>query len=170
MPRIHVCSLANLPATVRATGASHVVTLISAETVVPRPEGVAADNHLFLGFNDIVAPTEGLVPPAMAHVERLIGFVRSWDRQQPMVIHCYAGVSRSTAGAFIALAALDPTRDEHALAAEIRRLSPSATPNIRMVGFADALLERDGRMVAAIEAIGRGQDAYEGVPFHIEAG
>jgi predicted protein tyrosine phosphatase len=170
MPRIHVCSLARLHATVVETGASHVATLISAATEVVRPESVHPDNHLFLGFHDIIDPQEGMTPPAKTHVESLIAFVRGWDRKQPLVIHGFAGARRSTAGAFIALAALDPDRDEFELADEIRRRSPSATPNIRMVRFADEILQRDGRMVAAIERIGRGRDAYEGDPFHFVVG
>ena len=47
----------------------------------------------------------------------------------------------------------------------MRWLSPSATPNIRLVTLADAMLGRQGRMIEAIEAIGRGADAFEGVPF-----
>jgi predicted protein tyrosine phosphatase len=35
------------------------------------------------------------------------------------------------------------------------------------VRFADAMLNRNGRMVAAIEAIGRGTLADEGVPFRL---
>ena len=170
MPRIHVCSLARLHDTVTTNQASHIATLINATTDVPRFSGVLPENHLFLGFNDIIAPQEGMTPPAAEHVERLIEFVTSWDRKQPLVIHCYAGVSRSTAGAFIALASLNPTRDEAELAQEIRRRSPSATPNIRLVRFADEILGRNGRMVEAIEAIGRGRDTYEGDPFHIEVG
>ena len=170
MPRIHVCSLARLPGTVAENGASHVLTLINAQTVVVRPESVAAGNHLFLGFNDIVEPAEGMTPPAKSHVESLLAFVRAWDRKSPLVIHCFAGVSRSTAAAYIALCALDPTLDEAELAREIRKRSATATPNIRMVRFADEILKRDGRMVAAIEAIGRGQDTYEGIPFHFAVG
>ena len=170
MPRIHVCSLARLPETVSETGASHILTLINATTEVRRPASVDADNHLFLGFNDIVEVTEGMTPPAAAHVESLLAFVRAWDRKQPLVIHCFAGVSRSTAAAFISLCALDPSLDEAELAKEFRRRSPSATPNIRMIRFADEILRRDGRMVAAIEAIGRGRDTFEGDPFHFVVG
>ena len=60
---------------------------------------------------------------------------------------------------------LHPAVDEAQLARRLRAASPSATPNIRLVGFADRLLGRDGRMVAAIESIGRGEAAYEGSPF-----
>jgi predicted protein tyrosine phosphatase len=83
-------------------------------------------------------------------------------------VHCYAGVSRSTAAALITTCALDPTRDEQAVADLIRARSPTATPNLRLVAVADALLKRQGRMVAAAERIGRGADCYEGVPFRIE--
>ncbi len=167
MPAIHVCSLASLEATVASLGASHVATLISAQTAVPRPATVAPEDHLFLAFNDIVEPTDGLTPPSVEHVEAIVAFARRWDQARPMVIHCFAGISRSTAGAFIATCALDPDRDEAVLAADIRHMSPTATPNIRMVRFADELLGRNGRMVAAIEAIGRGRDAFEGIPFSL---
>jgi predicted protein tyrosine phosphatase len=57
--------------------------------------------------------------------------------------------------------------NEMALAQELRDASPSATPNRLLVSHVDALLGRDGRMVAAIDSIGRGQDAYEGTPFRL---
>jgi len=70
----------------------------------------------------------------------------------------------------VSVCALKPDRDEHEIAWAIRRASPTATPNIRIVRFADALLDRRGRMVAAIESIGRGTLADEGVPFRLALG
>jgi len=84
------------------------------------------------------------------------------------VIHCFAGISRSTASAFIVACALDPQRDEHDIARAIRDSSATASPNTRLVALADALLAREGRMVAAIDAIGRGVIAEEGVPFRLD--
>ncbi len=168
---IHVCSLARLHETVAATGARHVATLINAGTAVERPPVIAPDNHLFLGMNDIDAPMEGFTAPGEEHVTRFLTFVRGWHDdtggQTPLVVHCWAGISRSTAGAFIAACALNPARDEAALALELRRLSPSATPNARLIALADHHLKRQGRMIAAIKAIGRGAEAYEGVPFRL---
>ncbi|TIP32357.1 MAG: protein tyrosine phosphatase, partial [Mesorhizobium sp.] len=89
------------------------------------------------------------------------------DRAKPMVVHCYAGISRSTASAYIIAAALAPKRDEAELAKTLRFLSPSATPNPRLIAVADMLLGREGRMIAAVEAIGRGADAFEGIPFEL---
>lgn len=167
MSTLHVCSLARLHETVERVGASHVATLINAATPVIRPPSVAPENHLFLGFNDIVEPTEGLIPASSAQVARFIDFVVTWDRARPMVIHCWAGISRSTAGGYVAACALLPEVDESVIARELRARAPSATPNGRLVALADALLGRDGRMVAAIRAIGRGADAFEGTPFSL---
>ena len=94
--------------------------------------------------------------------------MRSWDRAAPLVVHCWAGISRSTAAAFVSVCALRPERDEREIAWAIRRASPTAMPNIRIVTFADAMLQRKGRMVAAVEAIGRGVECYEGHPFRLD--
>jgi predicted protein tyrosine phosphatase len=167
---IHVCSFARLYSTVQMTGARHVVTLLGAGDRVDCPSGVSVDNHLFLRVHDISEPLDGYVAPDAEHVEDLIDFVRNWDRATPLVVHCWAGISRSTAAAFVTVCALCPERDEHEIAWAIRRASPTATPNIRIVRFADAMLDRKGRMVAAIEAIGRGTLSDEGVPFRLALG
>src|ERR1017187_5072446 len=159
---IHVCSLARLHATVAQTGARHVVTLLKDTDLVQRPGGIASENHLILGMDDITGPLEGYVAPADEHVTRLLDFVRGWDRAAPLVMHCYAGISRSTAGAYVAACALNPARDEQQIAWDIRRASRTAQPNVAIVSIADRLLKRDGRMVRAVETIGPGQAALAG--------
>ena len=84
------------------------------------------------------------------------------------MFHCWAGISRSTAAAYIAACALAPDRDEAALALVAAGGLPSATPNARLVALADDLLGRQGRMVDAIRAIGRGCEAMEGTPFMLQ--
>ncbi len=165
---IHVCSLARLHDTVEDTRARHVVTLIKDISLVRRPDSIAAENHLLLDMDDIVQVMDGYVPPNADHVEKLIDFVTRWDRTAPIVVHCYAGISRSTAGAFIAACALNPRRDEMTIAKLIRDSSPTAIPNMRLVALADNLLRRQGRMVKAVQAIGPGLSAYEGVPFRLD--
>lgn len=165
MSCIHVTPLSRLAETVEASRASHLVTLINVATPVERPASIAAERHLFIGMSDILQPMEGHVLPGESHVRSLIGFARGWDRSRPMVVHCWAGISRSTAAAFITACALEPGLDEVGLAERLRAASPSATPNARLVAVADDLLGRRGRMVDAIAAIGRGADAFEGTPF-----
>jgi predicted protein tyrosine phosphatase len=165
---IHVCSLARLHATVEQTGARRIVTLMRDVELVRRPPTIEHADHLLLRLDDISEPIDGYTVPGEEHVAELLTFVRSWDRAAPLVIHCYAGVSRSTAGAFVSACALNPRRPETEIARDIRRLSPTATPNIRIVKLADRMLGREGRMVSAIEAIGRGVECYEGHPFRLD--
>jgi predicted protein tyrosine phosphatase len=165
---IHVCSLSRLHRTVEDTGARHVVTLLKDTDLVQRPQCIAAADHLILGVDDISAPLDGYIAPADEHVTRLLAFVRGWNRAAPLVVHCYAGISRSTAGAFVTACALNPARDELTIARELRRVSATASPNRRIVSLADRLLGRDGRMIAAIETIGPGTTALEGTPFRLD--
>ena len=165
---IHVCSLARLHATVDETGARHVVTILKHSDRVVLPDSIARENHLVISVDDIAMPMEGYTAPAQEHVERLIDFVGQWDRAAPMVVHCWAGISRSTAGAYVAACALNPGRDEMQIAQAIRQASRTAQPNARIVSIADRLLKRDGRMVRAVETIGPGHFAEEGVPFRLD--
>ena len=166
---IHVCSLSRLHQTVEDTGARHVVSLIGDETRLARPTGVAPENHLWLCLHDISAPLEGYIMPGEQHVTTLLDFVRGWDRKAPLVVHCYMGISRSTASAYASVCALNPGRDELSIAQALRAASPTATPNIRIVSLADKLLGRNGRMVAAIENIGRGvMINSEAEPFRLD--
>jgi predicted protein tyrosine phosphatase len=165
---IHVCSLARLHATVDKTGARHIVTLLRLTDRVERPAHIAPENHLVLSVDDISNPMEGYTCPGDEHVARLIEFVGGWDRAAPMVVHCFAGISRSTAGAFVAACVLNPERDETEIAQSIRRASRTAQPNARIVSIADRLLARNGRMMRAVEAIGPGDAAMEGRPFRVD--
>ncbi len=168
MPYLQVCSLAKLARTTTSINASHVLTLINERTPVERPVSIPADNHLYIGISDIIEPMDGHIIPGEAHVQQLLDFVQRWDRAQPMIIHCYAGVSRSTAGALIAACALNPGRDAREVAQLIRARSPTATPNLRLVAVADQILKRKGTLYKAAEAIGRGVDCFEGTPFKLE--
>jgi len=165
---IHVCSLARLRTTIEQTGARHVVTLLAVEDEVRLPDAVPAGNHLRLQMHDITGPMDGYAPPDVAHIEQLLTFVHGWRRDAPLVIHCYAGISRSTAAAFTAVCALNPRRDERLIAQALRRASRTAYPNPRIVSLADQVLARKGRMVAAVAAIGRGTIAAEGEPFRLD--
>jgi len=165
---IHVCSLAALPDTVRATGASHILTVMANVDQVQRPASVLEANHLRVQVDDINEHMDGFVAPCEAHIEMVLNFVRGWDRGAPMVVHCYAGISRSTASAFAAACALNPHRDEIAIARQIRAASPIASPNRRIVSLADKVLGRDGRMLRALDEMGPGSMMVEGRPFRVD--
>jgi len=165
---IHVCSLAALPATVKTTGASHVLTVMANVAQVQRPESVLPANHLRVQMDDIIEAMDGFVAPSDSHIEQVLNFVRGWDRCAPLVVHCYAGISRSTASAFAAACMLNPHRDEISIARQIRAASAIASPNRLIVSLADKALGREGRMLRALDEMGPGSMMVEGHPFRVD--
>ncbi|MGQ8631454.1 tyrosine phosphatase family protein [Agrobacterium sp. DKPNP3] len=146
--------------------AREMVTLIAKEQSFHRPAVIAAERHLTLAMNDIAFKgTADLIAPDDAHVLQLIDFARQWDQSAPLLIHCWMGVSRSPAAAVVAALSLYPDQDDTDLALRLRAVSPYATPNARIIAIGDRLLQREGRLVAAIKKIGRGADADGNVPF-----
>ena len=165
MARLVVCSLSRLGATLTGSGASSVVTLLRRGE--PAPRLAANRKHLRLELSDIVEARDGHVLTTGEHLDRLFGFADAWDRRAPLLLHCYAGVSRSTAAAYVLACRLEPLADEADIARRLRSASPTATPNPRLVSLADRSLGRAGRMCAAIEGIGRGAECFEGEPFSL---
>lgn len=164
---IHVCPLSRLAETLASSGARNVVTLLAADRRgdMPNLDGL---RHLALDLSDIATPLDGFTLPSEAHVTALIAFARDWDRRRPLLIHCYAGVSRATAAAYTVACALEPAASEREMAERLRAASPRATPNARLVALADRALGRSGRMVEAIRTIGRGRDCFEGDVFSLQ--
>ena len=165
---IIVCPLSAVQRLVDDHGVGQVVSLLGPETPHRSFTGIAADQHLQLTFHDIVEPIDGFTAPRHEDAETLVDFLGRWDRASPLLILCWAGISRSTAAAFTALCMLRPEMAEERIAKELRRASPSATPNRLIVSHVDKILGREGRMVSAIDRIGRGADAFEGVPFTLK--
>ncbi len=163
MPHLIVTPLVHLRDVVASSGSRHVLTLLEDRVVVP--PGV--EHHLAVDVHDIAEPVEGCRLCGEDHIGLLVQFARGWDRTTPLVVHCWAGISRSTAAALSIAAALDPGRPEEDLAGELRAASPTATPNRRIIMLADDLLGRRGSLVDAVERIGRGQPAERGAPFRL---
>ena len=167
--RLHVCSLATVHETIAAAKAAHLITVINGQTMLDTPPGIEIHRHLKIACNDIAAPQEGLVHPEPQHIEEILRFARAWDHGGDLVVHCWAGISRSTAAAFITACALNDEGLETRIAKAIRAASKTATPNTLMVSIADDLLNRRGRMVDAVRVIGTGETAMAGTPFSIQS-
>jgi predicted protein tyrosine phosphatase len=166
---IIVCPLSKAQGLITTHGVREAVSMLAPGTPMEPFLGLKRGRHLKLDFHDIVQPTEGLVPPGASEAQQLLVFFQTWDDSSPLLIHCWAGISRSTASAYVATCLFNPGADEEELALELRRASPSATPNRLIVQLADAELGRGGRMVRAIDRIGRGENAFEGTPFTLTA-
>lgn len=136
----------------------HVLALISPEA----EPASRLDATTVLRFNDIVAPRPGLITPNEAMIRTIIDLGAALPKNATLLVHCFAGVSRSPAAAYVLACAAARPGDEFELARRLRAASPRATPNALMVALADQMLGRGGAMGAAIASIGRGEDAFEG--------
>jgi len=158
-----VCAMADLADQAERRRPSGIVSLLNPDQSAPElPINVP---WLVLRFNDIAVPAEGLVSPDLDTVARLLTFAAAFPPGTSLLLHCWMGISRSPAAAFILACARNPSRPEEALARALRLAAPSATPNPFLVRLADDRLGRDGRMSAAIARIGRGSEAAVGKPF-----
>lgn len=169
MPRIIVSPLKTIGEMAARHKAREMITLIAEKHDFHRPGIVDPARHLSIAVNDIAfAGKDGLIAPQEAHVAEIIAFARGWDQSAPLLVHCWMGVSRSPAAALIAALATNPGLDDDALAAALRRASPQASPNARLIEIGDAALGRAGRLAAAVKTIGRGADYQGDAPFVLD--
>jgi predicted protein tyrosine phosphatase len=161
---IHVSSLNALSTVTTSLQSFDLLTLLSPDYPQVDWTAFACERHLRLSFHDIVEPMPGLTAPDRDLMQAVLDFGRNTAHPRGLLIHCWAGISRSSAAAYAMACDRNPGF-ERDIAIELRRRSPSATPNRLMVRLADDLLQRDGRMVEAIDGIGRGAEAREGEPY-----
>ena len=170
MSAIHICSLRLVDSVAADVGPSHVLSLLGGITPFPAtPAGVDPANHMKLILADISAHEPGMITPAADHLQDIIAFGERWAAEsggtRPLLVHCFAGISRSTASALTIACAIRPKVPEHAFADALRAVSPSAHPNSLMIEHADNLLGRQGRLSAAVEAMGPGDFSQAGPSF-----
>ena len=93
------------------------------------------------------------------------------DQRRSKVIGCDVASSVSKVRTRALRSALPVTLDLRSVQAVsvTSWASPTAYPNRLMIRLADAALGREGRMVRAVEAMGRGVPAGEAEPFSIAA-
>jgi len=162
MPLIVVSSLSAIERTIAQYRPSHMITLLSPEYMIETPQQIAAERHLRLAVNDVLEVWASDSPPNETHVERLITFGRTWDATAPMLVHCWAGISRSMAAAYTLLCDRAGPGSELEIARELRARAAHAFPNALLVKLADRALGREGRMIEAVASIGRGEIVVEG--------
>ncbi len=141
-----------------ATGASHVLSILDPETPVPEAFGTFGEHvKLELRFDDIIEDTPGKQAPDAGHVERILAFGRSLMAEpRPaahLLVHCHAGISRSTASMLLMLAQAMPEQASGSLVELVHGIREKAWPNLRLVEIGDAMLGRNGTLVSAVHVL-----------------
>jgi predicted protein tyrosine phosphatase len=150
---IYVCSLREMPEHVRTLRPHRLISLMAAQEQPPTPPGLTRDRHLRIEIDDVCGPCPGAVVPCAAHINALLERLDGWSGEPPILIHCVAGVSRSTAAALITAASRAAGR-ELELAQALRQAAPHAQPNSLMITLGDAILGCGGRLIAAVRRMG----------------
>jgi predicted protein tyrosine phosphatase len=152
---ILVCSLSRVEEMVARYKPGRVISLLDPDSPFPDLGPTYGKRHLQLRFHDVLVAAVDEIAPSREHIDRLLRFLSASGPREDVLIHCRAGISRSTAAAFIAACFLYPDVPERTLALALRRASPVARPNQTMVALADAAMSRDGRMSDAIASTAR---------------
>jgi predicted protein tyrosine phosphatase len=139
---------------------THVLSILDPDWPDPESFGRWDRHHrLTLRFHDIVDPIPGQVLPEPEHVERILAFSEdlaadAQEREEGhLLVHCHMGISRSTAAMTMLLAQAYPDEDEASLVARLTAIRPQAWPNLRMIGFADEMLGRGGRLATEVSRL-----------------
>jgi len=126
-----------------------LVSLLDAPLMPATPDVIERENHLKLELNDISDPTEGLILPNEEHVERLLAFGKNWTPSERLLVHCWAGVSRSSAALLILLAQKNRGREAD-MVSLVRSRAPHIRPNRRLIELGDRALGCQQRLASAV--------------------
>ena len=140
-PSIHICSLA------AAKEVDHsiydgVITIEDSREEDPLriPEHIC--DQLVLCFDDISQPVDDYILPSEKHINKALNFAAKISCGS-LLVHCFAGVSRSSGIALAIIAkGLGPGKEKEALK-ELQKINPFCMPNKLIVWFTDEILERN---------------------------
>jgi len=162
--RMTVCGIDELAGHCEA-GASHVLSILDPDWPLPDAFATyAAHRKLELRFNDVIEVWPDGTPPRQADVAALLAFGRDLASEPAgrapllvphLLVHCHAGVSRSTASMALIAAQAVPAMTAPDVFDAVLRVRPQAWPNLLIVELGDALLGRGGALVAAAHGVYR---------------
>lgn len=145
-----VCSKSQVYERVKKIDATHLITMLDPDDHMYKPVSIKQENHLFLKFEDEESD-EHLLAPTMLHCQRILDFGEKLPDDAITVVHCFAGISRSTAAAL----ALHVQRhhDIDAARAWLAKDRPQAMPNMLMAQHFDKLLGMNGKFLQLCDQI-----------------
>jgi predicted protein tyrosine phosphatase len=145
-----------------AVGVSHVLSILDPkEPELPVFGSFGEHERIELRFDDVIEESPDLVAPHRRDVEAILAFGRSLSAEPSscahLLVHCHAGISRSTAAMTLILAQARPDLSADRILSEVLRIRSKAWPNLRIIEFGDALLGRNGSIVSAVPRVYREQ-------------
>ena len=135
-------------------GVSHVLSILDPDYPEPTAFGSYGEHRrLELRFHDIIEDTPGMLPPRQDDVASVLAFGRDLmaepREKAHLLVHCHAGISRSTASMMLILAQARPDVAARDIVSQVVQIRPRAWPNLRILEFGDTMLGRKGELVTA---------------------
>jgi len=150
---ISICGIEEL-APFSTRGVTHLLSVLDPDH--PEPESLALlapARRLQLRFHDVIDTMPGQVMVEIEQVRQVLEFGRDLPVEHGhLLVHCHAGISRSTAFTILLLAQALPDVPADEIVAEVVRIRSKTWPNLRIIEIGDALLGRKGTLVAAVRA------------------
>ena len=133
-----ICAKNQVRKTVKRFEATHLISLVDPHDRMPRPHRIERGNHLVMHFDDVDDPR---LPdaPQREHLVRAIEWVERLPETARLVVHCTAGVSRSTALSYALLRCSMP--DQKAMD-YVLKIRPEAQPNELMMHHLEAIFDQ----------------------------
>ena len=154
-----ICGLDELPAQ-GERGVSHVISILDPDHPLPAAIAAYGDHaRLDLRFHDVIEETAEQVAPGTDDIRRILTFGRGLPAAERirLLVHCHAGISRSTAAMALVLAQAHPEQPAADLLQHILSKREKAWPNLRMLELGDRLLARADPLATAAPVLYRHQ-------------
>jgi predicted protein tyrosine phosphatase len=155
LQKLIICGLDELPLHAGAS-VTHVLSILDPEHPTPDSFGSFGEyDKLELRFDDIIDESSSKTAPQQSDIEALLRFGQSFEgtRDEHLLVHCHAGISRSSAAAALLIAQARPDLSAEAIFAHLARLRPQLWPNLRLIELGDSRLHRQGELVAEVARI-----------------
>ena len=143
-------------------GITHVLSILDPDAPEPPVFGSFGEHaRIELRFYDAIEQLADRVVPEVQHVQQILTLGR--DLTAPaaadshLLVHCHAGVSRSTAAMTLMLAQARPDCSGVEIVNEVLRIRSRAWPNLRIIELGDTLLGRGGDLIGAVPIAYRSQ-------------
>ncbi|GAA5496732.1 Predicted protein tyrosine phosphatase [Rubritalea squalenifaciens DSM 18772] len=157
LPQISICGVVDFNK-IDPKSYTHVISIWHPNPNLERFQkqvrlGFEQANILFCTYNDVETLEHSIQAPTSNDVGAALDYALELPEDAHLLVHCMAGISRSTATAMAIIAQALGEGSEREAAVTVREIRPIANPNRLILQYADDLLERNGALLEAAEEV-----------------
>ncbi len=146
---LSICAMHDVHEAMDQIAATHLLSMLDHGTRVETPDHLHPRHHLHMHFSDTDDPSDPTAP-TIDHIREINSWANDVPEDGRIVIHCYMGISRSTA---VALGLMSRHMAPEDAADRLLKIRPQAAPNRLIVAHWDEILGMDGTLKAAADTL-----------------